>query len=269
MLLLKKVTKSPFPGLEEAPGSKIREGETLFQALQRTVKEQTGLDISDDIHYLTSFDFTTDSGQRIREFVFRVKPANWDVVINPEEHESFTWLPLQDLPSSHLHPDLIQILSSYSPTLSYETEGVPIHEHEAAIELVRPPSLQLEEVLLVGHHLDAYAAKGLQMIEPIGLILRDSANRIVGGLSAELTYGSLYIRRLWVDPNWRRAGWGKKLIARAESIAREKGMNFAITNVMDWEYVPFFQKLGYVIEDHHAGYQNASRQFRFRKSLDG
>jgi GNAT superfamily N-acetyltransferase len=158
-------------------------------------------------------------------------------------------------------------LSSYSPTLSYETEGVPVHEHEAAVELVRPPSLQLEEVLLVGHHLDAYAAKGLAMIEPIGLILRNSANRIVGGLTAELAYGCLRIRRIWVDPAWRLSGWGRKLIARAESIARERGCDFATTFVMDWEYLPFFQKLGYIIEGQYTGYQNASRQFRFRKSL--
>ena len=269
VLLLKKSNTSAFPGAEEPPGGKILEGETLFQALQRAVLEQTGLEISEDIYYLTAFDFTTDKGQRIREFVFRVKPMTWKVEIDPEEHQSFSWMLLQDLPRSQLHPDLIQVLSSYSPTLAYETEGTPLHEHEAAIELVRPPNAQLDEVLLVGHHLDAYAAKGLPMVEPIGLILRDSANRIVGGLHAELLYGSLFIRRMWVDPSWRRAGWGRKLIARAESIAREKGMTFAATNVMDWEFIPFFQKLGYTIEGQHTGYLKASRQFRFRKDLLG
>jgi GNAT superfamily N-acetyltransferase/ADP-ribose pyrophosphatase YjhB (NUDIX family) len=267
LLLLKKSNQSAFPGIEEVPGNKLLEGESLFQALERSVKAQTGLSIAKNIHYLTAFDFTTDAGQRMREFVFRVKPSTWDVVINPKEHQSFNWLLLQDVPSSRLHPDLIQILSSYSPTLSYETEGVPIHEHEAAIELVRPPSPQLEETLLVGHHLDAYAAKGLPMIETFGLVLRDSANRIVGGMSAEMAYGSLFIRRLWVDPNWRRAGWGKKLIARAESLARERGMEFVTGLVMDWEFISFFQKLGYTIDSQHTGYQNASRQFRLRKSL--
>jgi GNAT superfamily N-acetyltransferase len=182
-------------------------------------------------------------------------------------HESFHWLPLQELPTSRLHPDLIHILSSYSPTLAYETEEMPMHEHEAAIELVRPTSPQLEETLLVGHHLDAYAAKGLSMIEPLGLILRDSANRIVGGLTVDIAYGCLYLRRLWVDPNWRRVGWGKKLVMRAESIALERGCTFAVGHVMDWEDIPFFQKTGYSIESYSDGYQNSSRQFRFRKEL--
>jgi 8-oxo-dGTP pyrophosphatase MutT (NUDIX family)/RimJ/RimL family protein N-acetyltransferase len=267
VLLLTKSRGSAFPGLEEAPGGRIVDGESLFQALKRTVKEQTGLEISKEVHYLTCFDFTTDAGQRIREFVFRVKPTTWEVTINTKDHESFDWLRLQDLPSSHLHPDLVHILSSYSPTLAYETQEVPVHEHEAAIELVRPPSYQLEEALLIGHHLDAYAAKGLPMIDPIGLILRDSTNRIVGGLSADIAYGCLFIRRLWIDPNWRRVGWGKKLMARIESIGREKGCTFAISNVMDWEDTSFFQKIGYSIEGQHTGYQNGSRQFRFCKEL--
>lgn len=268
LLLLKKAPGTSFSNLEEPPGGKILEKESLLEALKRVVHDQTGLPISDDIYYLTAFDFTTDAGERVREFVFRVRPKSWDVTTNPKEHETHSWVLLQDLPSSRLHPDLIQVLSSYSPTLSYETEGVPVHEHEAAVELVRPPTLQLEEVLLVGHHLDAYAAKGLSMIEPLGLILRNSANRIVGGLTAELAYGCLSICRIWVDPGWRLAGWGRKLIARAESIARERGCDFATTFVMDWEYIPFFQKLGYIIEGQYTGYQNASRQFRFRKNLN-
>lgn len=267
VLLLKTSAQSQLAGLEEAPGGRVAEGEGLFQALERTVREQTGLKISKEIHYLTCFDFTTDDNKRIREFVFRVKPTAWEVTINPKDHESYAWVALQDLPSSRLHPDLIHLLSSYSPTLAYETEEIPVHEHEAAIELVRPTTAQLEEALLVGHHLDAYAAKGLPMIEPLGLILRDSANRIVGGLSVDIAYGCLYLRRLWVDPNWRRVGWGRKLVIRAESIAREKGCTFAITHVMDWEETPFFQKLGYVVESLSSGYQNSSRQFRFRKEL--
>lgn len=267
VLLLKNSSEAPFPGVEEPPGGKLEQGESLKDALHRIVKNQVGLSISDDIYYLTSFDFTTDMGQRVREFVFRVKPTSWNVTIAPKEYESYTWMLLQDLPKTRLHPDLIQVLSSYSLTLSYETEGVPLHEHEAAIELVRPLSPQLEETLVVGHHLDAYAAKGLPMIEPMGLILRDSSNRIVGGLTADLAYGCLSFRRIWVDPSWRNSGWGKKLIARAESIARERGCTFAVAAVMDWESLPFFQKLGYIIEGQYTGYQNASRQFRFRKPL--
>ena len=153
------------------------------------------------------------------------------------------------------------------PTIAYEVEGPPGREQEASLELVRPPTPQLEETLRIGHHLDAYAAKGLMAIEPFGLILRDTSNRIVGGLSAEIAYGCLTISRMWVDPAWRRLGWGKKLIARAETFAKDKECHFVTTVVMDWEDIPFFQKLGYAIEYQYTGYSRNSRQFRFRKPL--
>lgn len=267
VLLLLRSADVPLPGLEEPPGGRVEEGESIYEALSRTVAQQTGLCIDEEIYFLTSFDFKTEEGRRVRELVFRVHPTTWDVTLGSKEYETFFWMPLPLLHKSKLHPDLIQILSSYSPTIAYEVEGVPGHEQEASIELVRPPTQQLEETLRIGHHLDAYAAKGLMAIEPFGLILRDSANRIVGGLSAEIAYGCLTIRRLWIDSSWRRLGWGKKLVTRAEAFAREKECKFVTTVVMDWEDVPFFQKLGYVIEYQYTGYAKNSRQFRFRKTL--
>jgi RimJ/RimL family protein N-acetyltransferase/GNAT superfamily N-acetyltransferase/8-oxo-dGTP pyrophosphatase MutT (NUDIX family) len=267
VLLLKRAPTAIMPNLEEPPGGKVNEGESLLQALSRIVYEQTALTISQDTYFLTSFDFSTNLGERVREFVFRVEPISTDIIIDNIEHDSSFWCPLQDLHSTKLHPDMIQILSSYTSALSYESENCPVHEHEAVLELIRPPKVQLEEAILTGLHLDAYAAKGLSAIEPIGLVLRDSANRIVGGLIFDLLYGCLFLRRLWVDPNWRRLGWGKKLILRAETIAREKGCHFALGLVMDWEDVGFFQKLGFFVESQHAGFQHNSRQFRFRKEL--
>lgn len=267
VLLLKRASTSPLPGSEETPGGVVREGESIQQTLSREVQKKTGLTISKNISFLTSFDFTCVDGKRVREFVFRVYPNTADVVIQGEEYESFCWLPLQDLPSTQLHPDLIQILSSYSPVIAYEGIGCPAHEEGASIELVSPPPIDLEKTLLTGIHLDAYAARGFGIEESIGLSLRDGTNKIVGGLVFECRYNCLHLRRLWVDPEWRRLGWGKKLMLRAESMAQEKSCSFAMGIVMDWEDVAFFQKLGYAIEGTIQGFEGGSRGLRIRKEL--
>lgn len=268
VLLLRRTKNVALPGVEETPGGPMVEGESVYDTLSREVKEKIGLEIEKGVTFLTSFDFTTDSGKRVREFVFRVKPTSWDVTIKKDEYGSFSWLPLQDLPKTKLHPDLVQILSSFSPTISYEKELSLVSEGDATIELIRPPSAKLEEALLVGLHLDAYAARGLNAIESIGFSLVDGTNRIVGGLVIDIAYGSLFLRRLWVEPSWRRLGWGRKLILRAESLAKEKGCAFALAHVMDWEDVPFFQKLGYSIESQVSGFQSDARMFRIRKELN-
>ena len=121
--------------------------------------------------------------------------------------------------------------------------------------------------MLAGLHLDSYAARGLSAVESLGFSLRDGTNKIVGGLIVDISYGCLILRRLWVDPAWRRLGWGRRLVTRAESLAKEKGCSFALADVMDWEEIPFFQKLGYKVEEQLAGFQAEARMFRTRKTL--
>ena len=86
-------------------------GESIVQALERQVKDTVGLAIEKEIFFLTAFDFTSIEGKKVREFVFRVNPISWDVALQGNEYGSFCWLPLQDLPTTKLHPDMIQILS--------------------------------------------------------------------------------------------------------------------------------------------------------------
>jgi len=266
VLLLKKCETLPFPGLEEPPGGKVYKNEGFSHALKRIVKKEAGIDVTSEIHFLTSFDFSTEEGERVREYVFRVTPVSLDITIDPTTHESHHWIPLQDLPSSPLHPDLIQVLSACSPAVSFESQ-TSAPEHEATLECLRPQTWQLEEALLAGIHLDAFAAKGYSTIEPTGLVLRDNASRIVGGVIADIEYGALLIRRIWVNQDWSRAGWGKRLLARVEQEAREKELLFISAESMDWEDLLLFQENGYYIESQRMGYADDSRSYCFRKDL--
>lgn len=65
----------------------------------------------------------------------------------------------------------------------------------------------------------------------------------------------------------RYQGWGTKLIHEAENAGREQGTTFATVNTMDWEALPFYQKLGYVIEFTREGYVKDSKMFMLRKDL--
>ena len=150
VLLLRRTQNVALPGVEETPGGKMLPQETILQALSREVKEAIAVDIEKEVTFLTSFDFTNVDGKRVREFVFRVKPLSWDIKPDKEEYGSFCWLSLQELPKSRLHPDMVQILASYSPKISYETELCPAHEGEASIELFVLLQLSLKRNCLQG-----------------------------------------------------------------------------------------------------------------------
>jgi ribosomal protein S18 acetylase RimI-like enzyme len=126
---------------------------------------------------------------------------------------------------------------------------------------------EYEEVLYQGISEGAFQAKELSPIRPFSIFIKDQKEQVLGGASGTLFYGSLYVDSLWVDKTLRHQGWGKKLMYEAEKIGRENGALFATLNTMDWEALPFYQKLGYSIEFTREGYEKNSKMFMLRKNL--
>lgn len=126
---------------------------------------------------------------------------------------------------------------------------------------------EYEEVLYRGISEEALHAKGLPPIRPFSIFIKDQKGNILGGASGTLFYGSLYVDSLWIDKTLRHQRWGTKLIHEAEKIGRERGATFVTLNTMDWEALPFYQKLGYAIEFTREGYDKNSKLFMLRKVL--
>lgn len=126
---------------------------------------------------------------------------------------------------------------------------------------------EYEEVLYHGISEEAFQAKGLSPIHPFSIFVKDQKGNIFGGASGTLFYGSLYVDSLWVDKTLRHRGWGTKLMNEAENIGRKQGASFVTLNTMDWEALPFYQKLGYSIEFIREGYERESKMFMLRKNL--
>ena len=72
-------------------------------ALLREVQEETGIvsPSSQELTYLDSFDYTSGSGKKARQFNFVVNlETQPEVILNPEEHSQYFWLSEQDLNNS-------------------------------------------------------------------------------------------------------------------------------------------------------------------------
>lgn len=126
---------------------------------------------------------------------------------------------------------------------------------------------EYEEVLYQGISEEAFQAKGLSPIRSFSIFIKDQKENIVGGVSGTLFFGSLYVDSLWVDIILRHQGWGTKLMHEAENVGRKHGASFVTLNTMDWEALPFYQKLGYSIEFTREGYEKESTMFMLRKNL--
>lgn len=135
------------------------------------------------------------------------------------------------------------------------------------IEYQENLSPNYESTLFDGINDESFKAKGMQPIRAFGLFIKDREQNILGGAKGVTYYGCLYIDMLWVDEKLRHQGFGTKLMHEAEKIGRERNSTFSTVNTMDWEALPFYQKLGYEIEFIREGYEKDSKLLMLRKKL--
>jgi ribosomal protein S18 acetylase RimI-like enzyme len=127
-------------------------------------------------------------------------------------------------------------------------------------------TIPYEQLLYRGISEEALRIKGLPPIRPFSIFLKEAEN-VLGGISGSIFYGSIYIDSLYIAPQLRHQGWGTKLMLEAEQVGKARGARFATLNTMDWEALPFYQKLGYSIEFTRTGYDKDSKMYLLRKAL--
>lgn len=135
------------------------------------------------------------------------------------------------------------------------------------LERQEEPIPQDEQVLFDGISDDAVKKKGMERIKPFRIYIKDSDQSVLGGASGVTYYGCLYVDMLWVEESIRRHGFGTQIMEEAEKIGRERHCSFVTLNTMDWEALPFYQKLGYSIEFVREGYEKTSKMYMLRKEL--
>lgn len=134
-----------------------------------------------------------------------------------------------------------------------------------SLEFTEQLESKAEMMLLDGINLYGKERKGMPNIQLFGLFLKEFTGQELGGLSGMFCYGCMHIDMLWIDENARGNGWGKKIMEEAEERAKERSCSFSTLETMDWEALPFYQKLGYTIEYIRHGYQNNSTMYLLRK----
>jgi GNAT superfamily N-acetyltransferase len=107
---------------------------------------------------------------------------------------------------------------------------------------------------------------GYQDYRPLAIFIRDSSCAIIAGLTAYTWGGTLRILVLWVHENWRRHGYGTRLLAAAEQEALARGCSQAVVDTHSFQAPLFYPKSGYticgVVADYPVSYQEIVLQKR-------
>ena len=109
---------------------------------------------------------------------------------------------------------------------------------------------------------------GYDDFQPIGLVVRDDQGSIIAGLTGYIWGGFCEIEFLWVHPEHRREGLGRRLLAEAEMEAARQGCRQAVLDTYSFQAPDFYRKMGYtqvgVYTEVPTGYQH----YHLVKSLE-
>lgn len=89
VLLLHRPADDYLGGLWELPSGGVDPGESLIEALQREVVEETGLTVTAVRGYLGHFDYRSGSGRATRQFNFTATTTGETVELT--EHDAHLW----------------------------------------------------------------------------------------------------------------------------------------------------------------------------------
>jgi len=91
-----------------------------------------------------------------------------------------------------------------------------------------------------------FAAVGESNLAEFTVKVEDTAGELVAGLSG-WTWGTCAgIGMVWVREDHRRDGWGGRLLARAEEVARERGCRQVLVSSFTFQAPDFYRRQGYV-----------------------
>lgn len=101
---------------------------------------------------------------------------------------------------------------------------------------------------------------------PVGLTLKlEESGQIIGGISGTTNWNWLYIELLAVDPKYQGQGYARKLVSKAEEIARERGCYGSWVDTFTFQAPEFYLKLGYEQFGALAHYPDSHSRIFLRK----
>jgi GNAT superfamily N-acetyltransferase len=96
---------------------------------------------------------------------------------------------------------------------------------------------------------------------PLQLVVRGAQGEVIGGLLGDTKWGWLYVDKLWISEQARGRGFGSRLLARAEEVARERGCIGVYLSTFEHQARPFYEQRGYELFGTLDGFPAATRQY--------
>ena len=109
VLIMSRKTDDFMGGIDELPSGNMEQGENIYEALVREVKEETNLDVVNAKSYIGNFDYVSGSGKKARQYNFILDVKNTENIILTE-HEEYNWLTIEEIRKSSKITDEVKYI---------------------------------------------------------------------------------------------------------------------------------------------------------------
>ena len=107
VLIMSRKTDDFMGGIDELPSGNMEQGENIYKALVREVKEELG--IVNVKSYKDSFDYISGSGKKARQYNFVLDVKNTGNIILTE-HDGYNWLTIEEIRKSSKITDEVKYI---------------------------------------------------------------------------------------------------------------------------------------------------------------
>ena len=102
---------------------------------------------------------------------------------------------------------------------------------------------------------------------PFAILVRNKESEVIAGCNGSIIFGSIYTDQLWVDPNLRKQGLGKKLMEAVHEYGKKQGCAISTVTTMSFQAPDFYKKLGYKVDFSRKGYSKGASCIFMSKKL--
>ncbi|MGE7110392.1 GNAT family N-acetyltransferase [Lysinibacillus sp. NPDC047702] len=104
-------------------------------------------------------------------------------------------------------------------------------------------------------------------IRPLNLIVTDSHQQWIGGITADVYWGWVEINKFWFSKEYRGKGIGGQLLTKAEETAKQMGATKVLLTTYDFQARTFYEAKGYQVVGEIKDYPPGSSYYTMVKHL--
>jgi N-acetylglutamate synthase-like GNAT family acetyltransferase len=112
------------------------------------------------------------------------------------------------------------------------------------LQILDPPPADVVNVIAEG--ISRHNSRDSVLRENFAIVKRGTANRLIGGVTASVSFSILFINNIWVEEGDRLTGVGRTLLIAAEAEGKKRRVKTACVDTLSTQAPEFYEKLGYL-----------------------